>query len=453
MNSKQLLNELEEVLRTTPPLATRRHDTPENHAWVGRAANVIEQWDSSRSPAFRELVKQFHAPMAREAGEAFQQIIVLLNQAQYDLHVRSRISTLEGYRRQLKGQDDVIRTSSGREIDLPVSSTLINLFSEISQAFPELNLRSFEGHGSPEVLRSQLSLAIGKISEHIDSGSKPEAPKSDKNAGPAHPELVFVIHGRQLIGEFHIFLRALGLKPLEWSEARRRTNKPNPYTWEIVDLALKEAGAIVALFTPDDEARLRENLWGPNENAVEKQYLCQPRQNVLFEAGVAYGRDPQRTILIRVGSHRPMSDLTGHHIVQLDDSPESRQAVADGLRLAGCPVDVSGSEWFRAGTFSIPDPSTGVSIQAERAKKDSGKLLLYKTQVKGLSDISTAANVVASIHSFFLVEPQYLNKTSTLFLEKYPLAFKDQLSYNPEVAMKKWSLDELKRDVESLNIE
>jgi predicted nucleotide-binding protein len=170
---------------------------------------------------------------------------------------------------------------------------------------------------------------------------------------PTNPEDVFVIHGRQLLGDFHDFLRALGLKPLEWSQARSLTGKTNPYTWEIVDIALSKAGAIVALMTPDDEARLMQHLWSPHENALEKEYLSQPRQNVLFEAGVAYGRAPDRTLLVRVGSHRPMSDLAGHHILQLDDSPQSRQAVAEALRAAGCPVDVSGVDWFRAGKFSL----------------------------------------------------------------------------------------------------
>src|SRR6266436_4499610 len=87
-------------------------------------------------------------------------------------------------------------------------------------------------------------------------------------AGPTNPELVFVIHGRQLLGDFHNFLRALGLKPLEWSKARKLTGKPNPYTWEIVDKALSEAGAIVALLTPDDEARLRPELWSQHESSL-----------------------------------------------------------------------------------------------------------------------------------------------------------------------------------------
>jgi predicted nucleotide-binding protein len=180
--------------------------------------------------------------------------------------------------------------------------------------------------------------------------------------GPTHPDLVFVIHGRQLIGDFHTFLRAIGLKPLEWSKARNLTGKTNPYTWEIVDKALREAGAIVALLTPDDEARLKKHLWSEHESSLEKEYMYQPRQNVLFEAGVAYGRAPERTILVRVGSHRPMSDLAGHHILQLDDSPQSRQSLADALRTAGCPVDLTGTEWFRSGKFSLTE-------QAEAARE------------------------------------------------------------------------------------
>jgi hypothetical protein len=74
-----LLSELDAVLRTTPPLTTRRHDTEENHLWLAQAANIIEKWDSSKGPAFADLVKQFFHPMAREANEAFRQMLALLH--------------------------------------------------------------------------------------------------------------------------------------------------------------------------------------------------------------------------------------------------------------------------------------------------------------------------------------------------------------------------------------
>jgi predicted nucleotide-binding protein len=162
--------------------------------------------------------------------------------------------------------------------------------------------------------------------------------------------LGFVIHGRQSLGEFHSFLRALGLKPL-WSDARNRTKKPNPSTWEIVDSALMSGGTIVALLTADDEARLRPALMRVSDAEFENSLMPQPRQNVLFEAGVAYGRDHQRTVLVRIGKQRPMSDLAGHHILTLDDSASAGKAVADALRVAGCSVDISGSDWLTVGTF------------------------------------------------------------------------------------------------------
>jgi hypothetical protein len=146
-----------------------------------------------------------------------------------------------------------------------------------------------------------------------------------------------------------------------------------------------------------------------------------------------------------------MSDLTGHHILALDDSPQSRQAVADALRIAGCPVDVSGSDWYKSGTFSIVDPPAG-SGQMDRKKRDSAKLQLLKTQIRGFSELHDAANIVTSIHSFFSSEPEYLNETNAKFLEKYPLNFKEKLSFDAAEPMKKWSIKELLEDVDTLNI-
>jgi hypothetical protein len=259
---------------------------------------------------------------------------------------------------------------------------------------------------------------------------------------------VFVIHGRQILAEFHDFLRALGLKPLEWSKARSLTGKPNPYTWEIVDKALTEAGAIVALLTPDDEARLSPVLWSERESTLEKEYLYQPRQNVLFEAGVAFGRNPERTILIRVGSQRPMSDLAGHSILQLDDSAQSRKAVAEALVNAGCSVDTSGSDWFQSGSFAIPDRGMRAGV-THASREDIAALLLLKTRLKGCSELSDAAGIVADIHEFFTRRPLYLleNDEAVSFLQKYPFNLSGEALYDVTTAESKWPVDQLKRDI------
>ncbi len=321
------------------------------------------------------------------------------------------------------------------------------------------------GLGSARAMLQSRIDEIAQFWEEPEKGAAPEVaiietaqsrPESDRGTAsngvivsPEHPELVFVIHGRQLLGEFHIFLRALGLKPLEWSKARSLTGKPNPYTWEIVDKALTEAGAIVALLTPDDEARLEPHLLSEHDSLLEKEYMPQPRQNVLFEAGVAYGRAPLRTILVRVGSQRPISDLAGHHILQLDDSPQSRQAVADALRMAGCPVDLTGADWFRSGTFSLAEQPRRSGDDAEKVRH-AGTLLFLKTRLRGYTELVTAASVVPSLHSFFRSNPEYLNPTNVAFLEKYPDNFREQVAYGSASVT---SLDELKRDVQSLQIE
>ena len=204
-------------------------------------------------------------------------------------------------------------------------------------------------------VRESKNYLIARLDE-VERFWSAQDDQDSSNAPPVDPRVVFVIHGRQKLTEVHSFLRALGLVPLEWSQARRITGKSTPLTWEIVDTALREAGAIVVLFTADDEARLREDLWGSHESVLEKQVMNQPRQNVLFEAGVAYGRAPQRTVMIRIGgNHRPISDLAGHHLIQLTNDGASRQEVADALRNAGCPVDTTGTDWLKTGDFSNLD--------------------------------------------------------------------------------------------------
>jgi predicted nucleotide-binding protein len=166
---------------------------------------------------------------------------------------------------------------------------------------------------------------------------------------------VFVVHGRNEHArrELFVFLRALGLQPIEWNQALRMTKQASPYVGAILDTAFREAVAVVVLFTPDDEARLRAAYRKKREPLHERNLSGQARPNVLFEAGMAFGRNPDSTVLVELGDLRPFSDIGGRHIVHLSNQATSRQELATKLANAGCNVDTSGQDWLEAGDLSL----------------------------------------------------------------------------------------------------
>ena len=168
------------------------------------------------------------------------------------------------------------------------------------------------------------------------------------------PRVVFVVHGRNRKSRdaMFSFLRSIGLRPLEWSEAVVATGKTSPFIGEILDTAFSIAQAVVVLMTPDDEARLREPFRESGDPTHEVELTPQARPNVLFEAGMAMGRSPERTVLVELGVLRPFSDIGGRHVIRLNNTTQRRQELAQRLQTAGCPVNLSGTDWHTAGDFA-----------------------------------------------------------------------------------------------------
>jgi len=181
---------------------------------------------------------------------------------------------------------------------------------------------------------------------------------------------VFVVHGRDKIARdgMFAFLRSVGLRPLEWSQAIALTGSASPFVGDILRHAFEAAGAVVVLLTPDDVAYLRRDLQTPHEPDFEVRPTGQARPNVLFEAGMAFGRAPDRTILVEIGPLRPFSDVGGRHVVRFDGSIARRQDLAHRLEGAGCTIDLSGTDWHSAGNFaSAPLPVLAPVIDLRHA--------------------------------------------------------------------------------------
>jgi predicted nucleotide-binding protein len=169
---------------------------------------------------------------------------------------------------------------------------------------------------------------------------------------PAKNNTLFVVHGRdtRLNEDLFALLRALNLNPIEWSAAVAKTKGNNPDVDKIIGGQMKTVQGIVVLISPDEQAKLKPTFCDP-ANPSERTLQDQARPNVLFEAGWAFGAYPGKTLLVRVGNTRPISDLGGKHIMKLTNSPTSRKELAQRLKKMKFKVETEGTSWLTEGDF------------------------------------------------------------------------------------------------------
>lgn len=169
---------------------------------------------------------------------------------------------------------------------------------------------------------------------------------------------VFIVHGRNTAArdELAKFLRHLDAKPITWTQAAADTKKPSPTTMEIINAGMDKAQAIVVIFSPDDEARLKPAFVKPDDGPHETQMTGQARQNVILEAGMALGAAPGRTVLVRLGQTRSISDIEGINWIDLGDSWDHRERLRGALVNANVTLepnkDLTSPD---AGTFTTID--------------------------------------------------------------------------------------------------
>ena len=179
-----------------------------------------------------------------------------------------------------------------------------------------------------------------------------------------------MIHGRneKISDSLFEFLHSLGLHPLEWEEIVNSIGKTSPFVSEVIEQGFEISQCIIVLLTPDDEARLKEEFRKEHEPSWETELTGQSRLNVIFEAGMAMGKFPERTIIVELGNIRPYSDIAGRHVIKLDNSPEKRNSLASRLESAGCSINRNGDRWISAGNFVLDDFSANPKLKIVTTK-------------------------------------------------------------------------------------
>ncbi|MFB7504806.1 TIR domain-containing protein [Streptomyces broussonetiae] len=181
-----------------------------------------------------------------------------------------------------------------------------------------------------------------------DPGHGPgHGPGTRPGPSPDRSRNVFVVHGRDEEARLKVFdlLRLLDLRPLEWEDLVRATGRTAPFLGEVVAQAPAQAQAALVLLTPDDVVQLHPDLRGPNEPPYESEPTGQPRPNVLIELGMVLMAYPERTLLVEIGGLRTISDIAGMNVIRFDGSATALGKVVERLKLAGCKVNDTGSDW------------------------------------------------------------------------------------------------------------
>jgi predicted nucleotide-binding protein len=198
---------------------------------------------------------------------------------------------------------------------------------------------------------------LGRAAERAELTQR-AAQDGTRTPAPAEPgpddlrRNVFVVYGRDEPARRAVFefLRAIGLRPLEWEVLVRATGKGAPSLSETVRTGLAMTRAVIVLMTPEDVVRLHPELHEKNE--AEAEAALQARPNVLLELGMALAAHPNGTLVLMFGDHRPVTDLGGINFIRVSDTPGCRRKIAGRLQQAGCLVDESGQDWLSAGNFA-----------------------------------------------------------------------------------------------------
>jgi len=230
-----------------------------------------------------------------------------------------------------------------------------------------INLGKYSTPGRREQIRSYLAAGHSRGAPAAASvpASPPPTPaargrgKMEKTTRKKDNS-VFVIGGRDtaLTESMFNFLSVLGCKPVEFHQAVARVRGTgNPFIGVVLDKVFDQMQALVVLFSPDDEAKLKDQFLKPHEVTTEGRYRGQARPNVTFEAGMALARHEEKTIMVQVGDIKSFSDIAGRHMVHLDDTFDSRNDFAGRLGKL-CKIDRSGNRWTKVGKF---EPTGAVS--------------------------------------------------------------------------------------------
>jgi predicted nucleotide-binding protein len=230
-------------------------------------------------------------------------------------------------------------------------------FRQAGQRLHDRGLARWAGHAALTSTPRGVDVAEDPAQVALElplPGDDPEEADEDNAMDNADKKKVFVIHGRCEAArqEMGVFLRSLGLEPLWFRDVRSRMGGTT-HVIRVVEQGMKEAHGIIALITPDEYSTLRPAMRKAGDGG-EMVARWQARPNVLFEAGMAYMRHPDRVAFVLFGDAKLFSDTSGMCVYWPTNEydPDSHRTQFRDLLGGGMQCEINASnDWMNSGDF------------------------------------------------------------------------------------------------------
>ncbi len=89
MKDEEILAEIEDILRNTPPRESIHLESDENYSWFGRAAAALEEWNSIKGMLARTDIDNIQNSMSRISEDGLRKTITTLHQARHNLRMKT----------------------------------------------------------------------------------------------------------------------------------------------------------------------------------------------------------------------------------------------------------------------------------------------------------------------------------------------------------------------------
>lgn len=152
---------------------------------------------------------------------------------------------------------------------------------------------------------------------------------------------VYVISGNNesMKKQINALLQKNSLHSITKEMASNWTGEGAPFVGRIIDVAFEHAQAVLVLLSGDEQVRLRQSHWKQHEHSYERDFAPQATLEQIFEAGYAFGKLPERTILLQTDQMRPFSDIAGRDISLFSGEDDDEVRLINRLSSIGCKIN------------------------------------------------------------------------------------------------------------------